>query len=139
MDTILKMVLASGNKEQNQHYPPHIFQQHFNLATSWLIDEIVRLFPKSQELVDLLRPFLETRDAHVKNGIIEFPEGYRHLLGVGCFVADDFKSPCGCDEAKSGNCGEFKNDPLAPVEVDVKVRVAKKRCISRPVTMWTIS
>lgn len=140
LDKILKMVLASGNKEQNQHYPPHIFQEHFNLSTSWLVDEIAKLFPTTQSIIDIIRPFLETKDVIVKNGKIEFPENYRHLLGVGMFATDDFKNPCGCDEAKGGNgdCSEFKNDPLAPSPLQIQEQAAKRKCISRTVRLVDI-
>lgn len=133
LDTILKMVMASANKEQNQMYPPSIFTEHYNLVTKWLLDEAAKLYPHSQSLVDIVRPFLVTEAKPVSNGLAAFPETYRNLLSVGIYATNDLKEACKCED-----CTDYKNDPLAPNESQIKEKQAKKSCRMRRVTMVEI-
>lgn len=122
--------MAQANADQNQHYPPSVFTEHFNLATSWLIDEIMKVFPGEQHIVDLVKPFMETKDVIVKYGKIAFPENYRHYTGMAIFTTTDFKNPCGCDEVKQD---ENKSD-----EEIVGEKKAKRICISQDVKLVDI-
>lgn len=131
MDSVLRKVLAQANADQNQHYPPHIFTEHFNLATSWLIDSIMKVFPGEQHIVDLISPFMEVSDIIVRNGKIAFPKGYRHYTGMGIFITEDAKKACGCDEAKSDS------DSLSTTD-ELEEKRSKRICLSQDVTLVDI-
>lgn len=132
MDSVLRKVLAQANSDQNQHYPPRIFTEHFNLATSWLIDSIMKVFPGQQHIVDLISPFMETEDIIVKNGKIAFPKGYRHYTGMAIFKTEDSKFPCGCDEAKADeNTGQTTDEIL-------EEKRSKRICLAQDVVLVDI-
>jgi hypothetical protein len=140
MGRVLKSVLASANKEQNQHYPPHIFNEHFVLVTKWLLDEIAKIFPTQQTIVDLARSFLKTADKQVKNGLIPFPDDYRNLLSVSIFSSDDFKTACDCtkQDGDGDECSEFENDPIAPTDKQIESKIAERRARSKRVKIVDI-
>lgn len=79
------MVLAQANKDQNQHYPPSVFEVHYDLVTHWLIDESAKIYPGTQSIIDLIHPYFKRDLVKVVNGIIPFPKEYRHLLGFGIY------------------------------------------------------
>jgi hypothetical protein len=135
LDSVLRKVMAQANAEQNQHYPPAIFTEHFNLATSWLIDEIMKVFPGEQHVVDLVSPFMETADVIVKNGKIPFPKNYRHYTGMAIFTTPDYKSACGCDEAKENQTDVFSTISDADIILEKK---AKRICIAQDVKLVDI-
>ncbi len=156
MDTVLNSVLATGNKEQNQMYPPHVYDAHFNLVTSFLIDEISKLFPTSQTIIDMIRPFLATVQIPVVGGEVVFPADYRRLIGAAIFVTSDFMN--NCDPSKAANadqekdcCGEpvftldspnsscdLPGDPLAPSIDQVRQNQKRGQCLSSSVRVVDI-
>lgn len=142
LDSILRKVLAQANAEQNQNYPPGIFTEHFNLATSWLIDEIMKVFPGEQHIVDLVSPFMNVQDVIVKNGKIPFPKDYRHYTGMAIFATDDFKDACGCDEAKerevnTENVIDVDYGNTSPEQI-IEIKRAKRICVSQDVKLVDI-
>lgn len=138
MQMVLSSVLDQANKEQNMAYPPHVFSGHFNLVTSFLVDEVAKLFPTSQAMIDIIRPFLEKELLPVKNGVISFPENYRHLLTAAIFVSTDYKDNCIPEAEKpEGEC-EFPNDPLAPTAGQIAQRTERRRCVSKGVRIVDI-
>ena len=82
LDRTLRQVLASGNEEQNQHYPPNVFDTDYNLVTSFILTEGVKLFGESQYIKDLLRPYQKTILLPVVNGEAIVPPDYRHYTGI---------------------------------------------------------
>jgi hypothetical protein len=92
MDRTLRQVLGEGNAEQNQHYPPNVFDTHYNLVTSFILTEGVKVFGESQYIRDLLRPFFKIVLLPVIDGKAELPDDYRHYTGVSIFVTPDFSS-----------------------------------------------
>lgn len=106
LDSVLRKVLSIGNKEQNQHYPPSVFTQHFNIVTNVLLNELCQNYPKTQDYIDLLSPFIDRVPTPVVNGEAKFSKDYRRLLNVSVFVADKNGGlvPCNKD-------GEFDGDP----------------------------
>lgn len=134
LDSVLRKVLAQANAAQNQHYPPGIFTEHFNLATSWLIDEIMKVFPGEQHIVDLVNPFMDNCDVVVKNGKIPFPKKYRHYTGMAIFTTPDFKSAISCEEAKN----EITEDTNLTDEEVVARKKAKRTCITQDVKLVDI-
>lgn len=139
MQDVLQTVLSQGNKEQNMAYPPGVFSDHFNLVTSFLVTQIAKLFPTSQPMVDIIRPFLMKTIIPVKTGRVTFPKNYRHLLGAGIFVTSDFKSQC--DPAAEEDCDDcrFDNDPLGETEKQHDELLIKRQCISQSVRIVDIA
>ena len=139
METVLNNVLSTGNKEQNQMYPPHIFTAHFNLVTSFLTDEVAKLFPTSQSIIDIGRPFLETKLIPVRSGLVEFPKDYRHLIGAGIFVSSDFQDNCCPDQAAPEPECALPGDPLAPTLAQLKEQQERGKCQSQSVRIVDIA
>lgn len=127
MDRVVKAVLSGANKEQNMHYPPHVFESHFNTVSDFLIDECVRVYPTTQSVVDVLRPFLVTTELPIVGGKVALPDDYRNLLRVAVNVTEDFKNDCGCTDTS------FPDDPLAPTAAQVALKRQKANCISHVV------
>lgn len=141
MQQVLSAVLSQGNKDQNMAYPPTVFTEHFRLATSFLMTEIAKMFPTSQSLIDLARPFLKTELIPVQNGIAKFPEAYRNFLSAAIFVTDDYKSNCQVKKADE-DCEDdeciYVNDPLATTpQVEARNNI-DRQCISQAVRMVDI-
>lgn len=132
LDSIYKKVLSQGNKEQNSMYPPHIFDEHFNIVTNFILDEVVKAFANNRSIVDLASPFLMTREVAVISGEVEFPPNYRNLLGVAMYVTIKGDEDCGC---KDCGCHEekrdFQNDPLAKSAKQVMKTIERNKCTSR--------
>lgn len=133
---VLKAVLAQGNKEQNQSYPPHVFQSHFNLVTQYLLDEIAALYPTSNKLIEIADPFIREVQLPVSSGSVKLPADLRNLLGISIYVSPDFKNPCGSDDDTDceENC-DLPDDPLAPTVEQLKARVEKGKCSSQAVNL----
>lgn len=98
LDRTYRQVLAQGNAEQNQHYPPNVFDTHYNAVTSFILTEGVKVFGENQYIKDLLRPFLKVVLLPVKFGKAELPEDYRHYTGASIFVKKDFSDCMVIDE-----------------------------------------
>lgn len=131
LDNVLQTVLSQGNKEQNASYPPRIYELHFRLVTNFILDEVARIFPTNQTVIDVARPFLVTKEVMVKDGVIEFPVNYRNLLGAGIFVSEDFEEDCGCKET-------YIDDPLKDSDAMIDKKKKRSKCISHDVTMLDI-
>lgn len=96
MDRSLRAVLAEANAEQNQHYPFNVFETHYNLVSSWLMDECVKVFPENRSVVDLLRPFFSKCLVPVEYGVIDLPADYRHFTGGAVYLEKNNKTPTCC-------------------------------------------
>jgi hypothetical protein len=86
MERSLRAVLSTANAEQNQHYPINVFDTHYNLVSSWLMDEAVKVYPENRSVIDLLRPFFTKALVPVEYGVIDLPDDYRHLTGGGVYL-----------------------------------------------------
>lgn len=91
MDRSYRAVLSQANADQNQHYPINVFNTHYNLVSSWLMDECVKVFPENRSVTDLLRPFFSRALVPVEFGEIDLPADYRHFTGGGVYL--DYKNP----------------------------------------------
>lgn len=137
-DTVLRAVLAQANKEQNMHYPPGVYTTHFRLASDTLKDELVKLYPTSQIIIDLLRPGLDFKKLPVRNGTIDISmlkdkDGnptYRNLIGCSFFIADD-------KECEPHLFKEF-SDPRNPTQGELDQVNAELSADSKPITMITL-
>lgn len=128
LDRIANSVLSVGNKEHNQHWPPHIIDEHINMATNFIIDRCVELYPGNNSIVGIVKPFLKVENIPVINGNISFPENYRNILGAAITVAKDKKSLC------TGG-SEFKNDPRVKTVTQLEKEKLRGTCISNNVNM----
>jgi len=134
-DAMIRKVLSLANAEQNQHYPPHIADEHFNLATEWLVDECAKNYPGNQAVIEIIKPYLKTKDIRVKNGVIALQEDHRHLFGISIFINPDIN--CACDRKGKFDETVFIGDPLAPKQEDVERARLRKRSVSKKVTIVT--
>lgn len=87
-NNLLKSLTAVGNFEQNMFYPPSVFQAHVNTITSLLISELVKIFPKSPSVLDMLIPFVKVAMIPATNGFIQLPDDYRDILGTPMIFAN---------------------------------------------------
>jgi hypothetical protein len=127
--SVLQQVLAQANKEQNQHYAPHIFETHFQLASDWLKDSLIKLYPESQTFIDLLSPYMDVYLVKVVAGKVPRPKEYRNFLGLGFYVTD--KESCKLVSLA------FK-DPENPTDAELQEQIANVQSESYPVDMTTI-
>lgn len=119
LEHILKSVLSVGNAEQNMAYAPYIFDSHYNIVTSFLIDKMVELYPANQ---DVILPFIEKAKLPVSSGAITLPDNYRNLLGA----------PSISVRPDGSNC----DDPvLIDTKSEFKTANLKSGCKSVPVTI----
>ncbi|HNU13628.1 MAG TPA: hypothetical protein PKI55_04160 [Chitinophagaceae bacterium] len=79
LDNLLKSVLSVGNAEQNFSYPPHVFSNHINIVTSFILDNLAIIYPK---YADALLPFIGKKLIPVTDGYVQLPDDYRNLLGA---------------------------------------------------------
>lgn len=119
MDRSYRAVLSQANAEQNQHYPVSVFNAHYNLVSSWLMDELVKVYPENRSVVDLLRPFFSKCLVSVKFGVIELPGDYRHFTGGAVYLEAKNKIPT-CCEIGLGEDGVPSADELKQMQVDKK-------------------
>jgi hypothetical protein len=94
LDSSLKKVLSQANADQNQHYPPHVFDVHFNLVTKALLGEIIKSWPTNNTIKMLAKPFLRTKVIPVKDGLIEFPKEFWNFLNASIYLNDDKTEAC---------------------------------------------
>ena len=145
LDTIMRNVMASANKEQNQMYPPNVFNTHVNLATKWLIDEAAKVYSTNQSIKDILDPFIEKIQVNVVDGEIKFPEKYRHFLGLSAHVTPDKKNPCNCSGEKKiinieDDCSStFDGDPLGKTPQQKKQSQLSRSCASQLIEIVEIN
>ena len=89
LDRTYRQILATGNAEQNQSYPPNVFDTDYNLVTSFILTEGVKLFGENQYIKDLLRPYLKIVLIPVEFGKAKIPTDYRHYTGISVFGDED--------------------------------------------------
>lgn len=79
LDNLLKSVLSIANSEQNFAYSPAVYDNHFNIATAFLIDSLVKAYPVG---VDALSVFIKKKLIPVTSGVVVLPDDFRNLLGA---------------------------------------------------------
>lgn len=120
MDNVLQSLLSTINKEANNVVPPGQFSNWFNIATSFLISGLAKQYPKNQECIDILDPFIGTEMIPASEGFVQLPDDYRNLLG-GPVVFANPKS--------DGQCVDI--EPLTPE--NFATGVSKGGCNLNPV------
>jgi hypothetical protein len=117
---MLQSVLSVGNATQNTSFPPLIYQNIYNAASSLLLSKLVADFPTSPQNVDMLYPFMSTIKVPVNNGYVQLPNDYRNLLGNPSISVKPDGSDCS---------GDIKTDS------EFKTANNKGGCKSRPVVI----
>ena len=96
----------AGNKEQNAHFPPFIASNAGRLATDFCLNEIARIYPNNNRIVDEARPFLKRKLISVENGVATMPEDYRNILSVSIATNEKKTAPCDCPPEDCEDCGD---------------------------------
>jgi hypothetical protein len=123
LQNMLQSVLAPANMEQNQAYPPYIYQNQYRVLSSLLLSELSKRFPNaSQEDIDCIMPFMEVEKIPVKDGYINLPDNYRNLLGNPSITLrpdnSDCSSPVVIDTANEFKAANLKGGcRTVPIEM----------------------
>jgi len=113
-EVVLSAVHLASNKEQNAHIPPYILSNAIRLASDVMLDEIARVYPNNNRIVDKGRPFLKRKLIQVVNGLVTMPDDYRNVLSVSIATTEKLDAPCNCNE-ECEECDEMpskNNDGL---------------------------
>lgn len=94
LDNMLQAILSVALQEQNNVYPPFIFQSQFNVVTSLLISKLVEEYPDNAQVIDMLDPYVKVALLPVLNGFITLPTDYRNLLGAPYIFAQNAAKEC---------------------------------------------
>lgn len=121
-NNLLKSLTAVGNFEQNSFYPPSVFEAQVNTITSLLISELVKVYPKNSQVLDMLDPFIQVEMITCTNGYIQLPEQYRDILGTPMIYLNP---------KSDGECNS--PEPLTPQ--NFKTGILKSGCQLSPVTI----
>lgn len=97
-EVVTSVTELAGNHEQNQTFPPSVASNAGRLVTDYILNELVRIYPNSELIVDKARPFLKRKIVSINNGIVTLPSDYRNILSVSIAVNQDYTSPCDCGE-----------------------------------------
>ena len=122
-ELILETLQLGLNKDQNAQVPPEIFSVATRLSTDFILDELCRIYPYDQRIVDKAKPFLWRKLASVEDGIVTLPDNYRNILEVRIATNKDATSGCNCGE-EIEECFKI-DDPCTPVE---KAPIRKEKC-----------
>lgn len=97
LDNMLQSVLSVANEDQSSIYPGSIYSNHYNIATSLVLDLCVKQYPDKPYLIDLIDPFVKFQLIPVKDGIATLPDDYRNILGSPYIFANP---------KNTGSCGD---------------------------------
>ena len=123
LNNMLQSILSVANAEQNMAFPPLVYQNIYNAASSMLLSKLINEFPTSAQNVDLLQPFMVTSKIHATNGFIQLPDDYRNLLGNPSVNLRPDGSDC------DGSGGDIKTD------AQFNTAIVKAGCKSRPLVI----
>lgn len=123
MDNVLQSVLAIAQQDQNMSYPPFIFQNHYNIVVSFILDSAIKIYPNSPFLIDVIDGYVSVAMLPVKNGYIDLPPDYRNLLGSPYIFANP---------KQDGECGQI---PDISTPQQFQVAQNKAQCKMNPVTI----
>lgn len=91
---MLQSILSVALQEQNNVYPPYIFQSQYNAVTSLLISELVAAYPENSQVLDMLNPFIKVVVLDVVGGFITLPSDYRDIVGSPYIFAKGATKEC---------------------------------------------
>lgn len=108
LQNILQSVLSVAQSEQNFAYPPYIFDNHYNIVTSFILDGLSKIYPS---MLDIILPFIQSKKIPVTNGYVKLPEEYRNLLGAPSITVNPAGKDCS-DTIIIDTASEFKTANL---------------------------
>jgi hypothetical protein len=108
-------VLSVANKEQNSMYTPSMATMHFNIASSFVLGEIKRLYPESRSIIEFAKPFYKTSIKTVNSSIVTLESNHDYLVGISIAVNEDSTSPCNCKVLES-------DDPNSPLFTEMQTQ-----------------
>jgi hypothetical protein len=79
LENVLKSVLSVGNTEQNFAYAPNVYDNHYNIVVSFMLDMFAIHYPIH---IDSFLPFIKTKTLVVTDGHVVLPDDFRNLLGA---------------------------------------------------------
>ena len=109
LENVLNAVLSVGNAEQSSSYPPFIYDNHYNIVTSFLLDAAAQLYP---DKVDIFLNFLQYKKIPVTSGYVQLPPEYRNLVGAPSITVKPDGTDCGSDKPTIDTASEFKTANL---------------------------
>jgi len=124
LNNMLQSVLSVANAEQNMAFPPLVYQNIYNAASSLLLSKLISEFPNTAQNVDLLQPFMLTKKITVQNGFVILPNDYRNLLG----------NPSVNLRPDGSNCDGSGGDDITNA-TQFNIANLKAGCLSRPLTI----
>lgn len=143
-EVITQVTELGGNKEQNAHFPPEVASNCGRLITDYMLNEIVRIYPNSQLIVDKARPFLKRKVVACNNGLVTLPSDYRNILSIAIAVDANYASKCDCpDECEQNedvSCGTLEGlvnttNPNSPLYDATAAAVKKERCVFKKIDL----
>lgn len=105
---MLQSVLSVANAEQNMAFPPLIYQNIYNAASSLVLSKLIAEFPTSPQNVDMLYPFMTTAKIPITNGYVQLPPDYRNLLGNPSISVKPDGSDCDGTDGDITNAAQFQ-------------------------------
>jgi hypothetical protein len=93
---ILNGVCSIINKEQNQHYPYHIYNEHINIASSYILNKVSEYYGRNQSMIEIARPFFGREIIKVNGGIGNIKSDHRYMLSLGIATNDSRSEKCNC-------------------------------------------
>lgn len=105
LENVLKSILSVANAEQNFAYAPNVFETHYNIVTSFLLDNLAIVYP---QFVDAVLPFIKSQNIPVINGYVDLPADYRNLLGAPSITVRPDGGDCSSQAVIIDTDAEFK-------------------------------
>lgn len=130
LQEMLQSVLSTSAAEQNMSYPPLVYQNHYNIVTSWLKSKIAEVYPTNIRFKDIVNPFFRNRVLPVKNGQITLPDDYRNYLDI--LIPVNTNQSGGC-EAGCEDCNDNDNPEIAARIFQQEI--VKSKCLNNPLTI----
>lgn len=109
-EVVLSTIHLVGNKEQNAHIPPYLISNAGRLSTDFILDEIARVYPNNDRIVDKARPFLKRKYVAVENGLAKMPDDMRNPLSISIATNENYSSPCNCPKSDCDDCDDTVAD-----------------------------
>lgn len=126
LQEMLSAVLSTSAAEQNMSYPPLVYQNHYNIVTSWLKSKIAEIYPTNIRFKDIVGPFYRSQILPVRDGLITLPEEYRNYLDI--IIPTNPKQTADC----GGECEGCNDDPPAIATRKFHDNIARSKCLVNP-------
>jgi hypothetical protein len=132
-ELILGCDSLSLNKEQNQSITPAMISVASRFSTDFILDQIARIYPYNQRIVDKARPFIKRKLVPVIDGLATVPDDYSHFQSASIAV----------NQSMDAGCNNCEDDPDC-VKVNIretelpKASVRKEKCYFQKVNILNL-